>query len=52
MSDKPEPTELETLLARLEQEWQELANLLKSQGLPQARVMEVEKLLFRDASGK
>jgi hypothetical protein len=52
MSNKPAPKDLETLLARLEQEWQELANLLKSQGLPQARVMEVEKLLFRDATGK
>lgn len=52
MPDKPDPKELETLLARLEQEWQELANLLKSQGLPQARVIEVEKLLLRDRGGK
>jgi hypothetical protein len=52
MPDKPEPKELETLLARLEKEWQELANLLKSQGQPQARVIEVEKLLLRDAAGK
>jgi hypothetical protein len=52
MPDKPVPKELETLLARLEKEWQELAHLLKSQGLPQARVIQVEKLLFRDEAGK
>jgi hypothetical protein len=52
MPDKPDPKELETLLARLEQEWQALANLLKSHGLPQARVIEVEKLLLRDTTGK
>jgi hypothetical protein len=52
MPDKPDPKELESLLARLEQEWQALANLLKSQGLPQARVIEVEKLLLRDTTGK
>ncbi len=52
MPDKAEPKELEILLGRLEKEWQELASLLKSQGLPQARVIEVEKLLLRDTAGK
>jgi hypothetical protein len=52
MPDKPEPKELEILLARIEKEWQELVHLLKSQGLPEARVIEVEKLLLRDTEGK
>ena len=52
MPDKPEPKELETVLARLQNEWQELTDLLKSQVQPQERVIEVEKILLRDASGK
>ncbi len=52
MSDNPEPTELSALLAKLENKWEELADLLKSQGQPLERVIEVEKILFRDASGK
>jgi hypothetical protein len=51
MPDKPQSKKLETILARLEKEWQELANLLKSQGQSQERVIEVEKILFRDAAG-
>jgi hypothetical protein len=50
MSDKRDPKELEAVLARLENEWRELANLLKSQ--PQFQALEVEKILLRDASGK
>ena len=52
MPDKPQSKNLETVLARLEKEWQELANLLKSQGVSQEGVIEVEKILLRDAAGK
>jgi hypothetical protein len=52
MPDKTEPKDLEAVLARLRQEWQELADLLASQGKVQDRVMEVEKILLRDASGQ
>ena len=52
MPDKTEPKDLEVLLAKLRQEWQELADLLTSQGKSQDRVIEVEKILLRDASGQ
>lgn len=52
MPDKTEPKDLETVLARLRKEWQELADLLTSQGKSQDRVIEVEKILLRDASGQ
>jgi hypothetical protein len=52
MSDKTEPKDLEMVLARLRKEWQELADLLTSQGESQDRVIEVEKILLRDASGQ
>jgi hypothetical protein len=52
MPDKTEPKDLETVLARLNKEWQELADLLASQGKSQDRVIEVEKILLRDASGQ
>lgn len=51
MPDKTPPKDLETVLARLREEWQDLADLLMSQGKSQDRVIEVEKILFRDASG-
>ena len=52
MPDKTKPKDLETVLARLKHEWQELADLLISQGKSQDRVIEVEKILLRDASGQ
>ncbi|OGR08380.1 MAG: hypothetical protein A3K23_06335 [Desulfobacca sp. RBG_16_58_9] len=52
MSDKVEPKDLEKVLARLTTEWQELADLLSSLGKSQDRVVEVEKILLRDASGQ
>jgi Metal binding domain of Ada len=52
MPDKTGPKDLETVLARLREEWQELADLLTSQGKSQDRVVEVEKILLRDASGQ
>jgi len=52
MPDKTGPKDLETVLARLREEWQELADLLASQGKSQNRVIEVEKILLRDASGQ
>ena len=51
MTDKGEPKDLETMLARLKKEWQELADLLTNQGTSQDPVIEVEKILLRDASG-
>ena len=51
MPDKTELKDLETVLARLKLEWQELAELLTSQSKSQDRVIEVEKILLRDASG-
>ncbi len=52
MPEKVEPKDLETVLARLKNEWRELADLLTSQGLPQERIIEVQKILLRDASGQ
>lgn len=52
MPDKTGPKDLETVLARLKNEWQELADLLRSQGKSPERVIEVEKIMLRDASGK
>lgn len=52
MPDKTAPKDLETVLARLRQEWLELADLLASQAKSQDRVIEVEKILLRDASGQ
>jgi hypothetical protein len=52
MPDKPDSKELETVLARLQNEWQKLSDILKNQVQPQERVIEVEKILLRDASGK
>jgi hypothetical protein len=51
MAEKIPPKDLETVLARLREEWQELADLLISQGQSQDRVIEVEKILLRDAEG-
>ena len=52
MPDKVEPKDLEKVLARLTTEWQELADLLVNLGKSQDRVLEVEKILLRDASGQ
>ena len=52
MPDTTEPKDLEKVLARLKREWQELADLLTSQGKSQDRVIEVEKILLRDALGQ
>jgi hypothetical protein len=49
---KTEPQDLETVLARLQQEWRELAYLLTSQGKSRDPVIEVEKILLRDVSGQ
>jgi hypothetical protein len=51
MPDKTEPKDLEIVLARLSQEWQALADLLTSQAQARDRVIEVEKILLRDAAG-
>jgi hypothetical protein len=51
MTDKVEPKDLEKVLAQLTTEWQALANLLAGLGKSPDRVVEVEKLLLRDAAG-
>jgi len=52
MSVKTEPKDLETVLTKLREECQTLADLLTRQGESQDRVLEVEKVLLRDASGQ
>lgn len=52
MPEKIEAKDLEKVLARLKNEWRELADLLASQGMSQERVIEVKKILLRDASGQ
>ena len=52
MPDKTESKDLEMVLARLKKEWEELTDLLTSQVKFQDRVIEVEKIVLRDASGQ
>ena len=52
MPDETKPKDLETVLARLQNEWRELADLLTTQGKSQDRIIEVEQILLRDASGQ
>jgi hypothetical protein len=52
MPDKTGTKDLETVLARLREEWQELADLLAGQGNSRDRVAEVESILLRDAAGQ
>ena len=52
MPDQTKPKDLESVLAKLRKEWQELADLLTSRDMSQDRVMEVEKILLRDAAGQ
>lgn len=52
MPDETRPKDLETVLARLQNEWRELADLLTTQGKSQDRIIEVEQILLRDASGQ
>jgi hypothetical protein len=52
MPDETRPKDLETVLARLQNEWRELADLITTQGKSQDRIIEVEQILLRDASGQ
>ena len=52
MPDETKPKDLEEVLARLKNEWRELADLLTTQGKSRDRVIEVEQILLRDASGQ
>jgi hypothetical protein len=52
MPDKTGPKDLEIVLAKLKEEWRELADLLTSQSKSRDRIIEVEKILLRDASGQ
>ena len=50
MPDQTEPKDLEMVLAKLKAEWRELADLLTSQDKSHDRVIELEKILLRDAA--
>jgi hypothetical protein len=52
MPERTGPKDLEKVLAKLKEEWRELADLLTSQSTSQDRVIEVEKILLRDTSGQ
>ncbi len=52
MPEETKPKDLETVLARLQDEWRDLADLLTAQGKSQERIIEVEQILFRDGSGQ
>ena len=52
MPDQTGPKDLEMVLAKLKAEWRELADLLTSQSKSQDRVIELEKILLRDAAGQ
>ncbi len=52
MPDKTGVKDLQMVLAKLKEEWRELADLLASQSRAQDRVIEVEKILLRDGSGQ
>ena len=49
---KPGPKTWRLVLARLREEWQELADLLAGQAKSGDRVFEAEKILLRDAAGQ
>jgi hypothetical protein len=51
MPDRTGTKDLEMVLARLREEWQELADLIVSQGKAEHRVVEVERILLKDAAG-
>ena len=52
MPERTGPKDLEQVLAKLKEEWRELADLLTSQSKSRDRVIEVEKILLRDTSGQ
>ncbi len=52
MSDEPEPKESPDAAGRVGDEAPESADIPQHQGQPQERVIEVDKLLLRDAAGK
>jgi hypothetical protein len=52
MPDQNGPKDLEMVLAKLKEEWRELSDLLTSQSKSPDRIIEVEKILLRDASGQ
>ncbi len=53
MTDTPQPKDLEAILAQLEQNWQELAELLRTQGRQlRGKVIEAEKFVLVDARGE
>jgi hypothetical protein len=43
MPDETKPKDLETVLAKLQNEWRELADLLTTQSKSQDRIIEVEQ---------
>jgi hypothetical protein len=51
MPDAPQAGDLEAVLAKLEQGWQELAELLRRRPQGRSRVLEAEKFVLVDANG-
>ncbi len=52
MADRPQGKDLETILARLDQDWRELVTLLKSQTQGISRVVEAERFVLLDRRGQ
>jgi len=52
MSDKAESSDLEAVLARLEKDWRELAQLVRGPAPSSSPVLEAEKFLLKDAAGR
>jgi hypothetical protein len=52
MPEESKPKDLQTVLARLKNEWRELADLLATQGKSEDSAIGAGKILLRDASGR
>ncbi len=52
MSDKAESHDLEAVLARLEKDWQQLAQLIRTPASSSSPMLEAEKFLLKDATGR
>jgi len=52
MADAPQARDLAAVLARLEQGWQDLAELLRSQPQVRSQVVEAQKFVLVDAQGE
>jgi len=52
MADKPEKSDLDAVLSRLERDWRELAQLVQGSAPASAPVLEAEKFLLKDEAGR